>query len=227
MARQAKATKAAKQEPQPPSKGGTVLNMDRPSLKAIGGSNDPEWNTVIANQVAASAWIGNENEQDKRDKIQVAGISAMVSANPQDTIEGMLLAQLIASHNAGMECYRRAMNPQQTFEGRGHNLSQANKLSRTSAVLVEALSRYRSRGEQKITVQHVNIASGGQAIVGVVEAGGAGSNQIGRQCHAGLITTDALLPEVSRQDTARDALPVASNAKRSMQDARRHKSRRA
>jgi hypothetical protein len=40
---------------------------------------------------------------------------------------------LIAAHNAAMECYRRAMVGEQTFEGRREKLSQANKLSRTFA----------------------------------------------------------------------------------------------
>jgi hypothetical protein len=33
---------------------------------------------------------------------------------------------------------------------------------------MEALKRYRTRGEQKITVQHVSVNDGGQAIVGNV-----------------------------------------------------------
>jgi len=36
-----------------------------------------------------------------------------------------------------MECYRRAMINEQTFEGRRENLNQANKLSRTFAALIE------------------------------------------------------------------------------------------
>ena len=40
-----------------------------------------------------------------------------------------MTAQLIASHTAAMECYRRAMIGEQSFEGRRENLSQANKLS--------------------------------------------------------------------------------------------------
>jgi hypothetical protein len=43
-----------------------------------------------------------------------------------DELEGMLGAQLLASHNAAIECYPRAMI--QTFEGRKENLNQANKL---------------------------------------------------------------------------------------------------
>ena len=78
----------------------------------------------------------------------------------------MLNAQLIASHNAAMECYRRAMIGEQTFEGRHENLSQANKLSRTYAVLLDALNRHRGKGQQKVTVEHVHVRSGGQAILG-------------------------------------------------------------
>src|SRR5258708_24588659 len=84
----------------------------------------------------------------------------------------MLAAQLLASHNAAMECYRRAMIAEQTFEGRKENLSQANKLSRTYATLLEALNRHRGKGQQKVTVEHVHVHEGGQAIVGSVEGGG-------------------------------------------------------
>jgi hypothetical protein len=34
----------------------------------------------------------------------------------------------------------------------GRNLSQANKLSRTYATLLEALDRHRGKGQQKVTV---------------------------------------------------------------------------
>src|SRR6266436_600241 len=63
---------------------------------------------------------------------------------------------------------------EQTFEGRRENLSQANKLSRTYAVLLDALNRHRGKGQQKVTVEHVHVHSGGQAIVGMVETPGGG-----------------------------------------------------
>src|SRR5271166_3625269 len=97
---------------------------------------------------------------------------ALIGIAPKDEIEGMLAAQLIACHNASMECYRRAMIGEQTFEGRRENLSQANKLSRTYATLLEALNRHRGKGQQKVTVEHVHVHEGGQAIVGNVEGGG-------------------------------------------------------
>jgi hypothetical protein len=88
----------------------------------------------------------------------------MTGMKPPDELEGMLIAQLIASYSAAMECYRRAMLGEQTFEGRRENLTQANKLSRTYAALTEALDRHRGKGQQRITVEHVNVHAGGQAI---------------------------------------------------------------
>ena len=36
------------------------------------------------------------------------------------------------------------------------NLSQANKLSRTYAVLLDALNRHRGKGQQKVTVERTS-----------------------------------------------------------------------
>ena len=60
------------------------------------------------------------------------------------------------------------------FEGRRENLAQAGKLSRTHAMLVEALNRHRGKGQQKIIVERVNVAAGGQAIVGNIKYEGEG-----------------------------------------------------
>jgi hypothetical protein len=100
-----------------------------------------------------------------------AALAAMTGMKPRDEHEGMLIGQLIATHNATMECYRRAMLGEQTFENRRENLNQANKLCRTYAALTEALDRHRGKGQQRITVEHVNVHAGGQAIVGAVTAG--------------------------------------------------------
>lgn len=49
-----------------------------------------------------------------------------------------------------------------------------NKLARTFAMQMDTLKRYRTGGQQKVTVEHVTVNSGGQAIVGTVEAGRGG-----------------------------------------------------
>jgi hypothetical protein len=101
-------------------------------------------------------------------------VAGLIGIGPKDELEGMIAAQLLAAHNAAMECYRRAMIGEQTFEGRRENLSQANKLSRTYAVLLDALNGHRGKGQQKVTVEHVHVHSGGQAVVGMIETPGGG-----------------------------------------------------
>jgi hypothetical protein len=65
-----------------------------------------------------------------------------------------------------------------------------NKLTRTFAAQMSALKEYRSKGERKMTVQHVHVGDGGQAIVGNVNApprgteGGGAREKSGDQPHA-------------------------------------------
>src|SRR4030081_2078501 len=122
----------------------------------------------------------------------------------------MLAAQLLACHNASMECYRRAMIGEQTFEGRRENLSQANKLSRTYSTLLEALNRHRGKGQQKVTVEHVHVHAGGQAVVGMVAPspgppGGGERSYLEEQPHAKPIA-HAPEPALPRPDACGDAL---------------------
>ena len=49
-----------------------------------------------------------------------------------------------------------------------------NRLARTFAAQVEALKRYRSKGEQRVYVERVTVNEGGQAIVGSVAHTGRG-----------------------------------------------------
>jgi hypothetical protein len=94
-------------------------------------------------------------------------LSVIKGIEPRDEIETMLAAQMAAVHMASMTFARRLASveniPQQDSAERAFN-----KLTRTFAAQVEALKRYRSGGEQTVTVQHVHVAEGGQAIVGNV-----------------------------------------------------------
>ncbi len=129
----------------------------------------------------------------------------------------MIAAQLIAAHNAAMECYRRAMHSEQTSEGRRENLNQANKLSRSYAVLLEALNRHRGKGQQKVTVERVHVHSGGQAVVGVVETPGLSKSE--EQQNARQIA-HAPQPAMRSPDSEGKPVPVARDAEREMPDAR-------
>src|SRR5277367_5060611 len=106
-------------------------------------------------------------------------LSIVKGIKPRDQIEAMLAAQMAAVHVASITFARRLAHvdniPQQDSAERAFN-----KLTRTFAAQLSALKEYRSKGEQKITVQHVHVAEGGQAIVGNVNApapGGGGARE--------------------------------------------------
>src|ERR1700731_4160197 len=156
-------------QPQPTARAVTIKDPARSkgTLKRVGGSQSDDWNNRVINDTLQVLWIKN-SDQKEYDQQMTAALSGLIGIAPQDELEGMMAAQLIASHSAAMECYRRAMIGEQTFEGRRENLAQANKLSRTYAALLEALNRHRGKGQQKVTVEHVHVHAGGQAVVGMV-----------------------------------------------------------
>jgi hypothetical protein len=202
-------------------------------LKNIGGSQSDHWNNVLANQAVQALWLKNSSPEE-RDKQLSATVAALIGIAPKDELEGMMAAQLVAAHNAAMECYRRAMIGEQTFEGRRENLAQANKLSRTYAALLEALNRHRGKGQQKVTVEHVHVHAGGQAVVGMVAAprqpGGGDASKIEEQPYAKQIAgqiAHAPEPALPRPDAGRDAVPVARDGERALPDARRQGQGRA
>ena len=139
----------------------------------------------------------------------------------------MIAAQLVAAHNVGMECYRRAMIQGQSFERRREYLNQANKLSRTYTTLLEALNRHRGKGQQKVTVEHVHVHAGGQAVVGMVETPGGGDRpKTEDQPHAQQIA-HASQPAMWSPDAERKPLPVASDGEQSVSNARGKVARRS
>ncbi len=87
---------------------------------------------------------------------------------PGDGLESMLAMQMVGTHTAAMECLRRSMYPGQTLEGREMNLKHAEKLMSLYAKQVASLNKHRAKGQQTVTVEHVNVAPGGKAIVGNV-----------------------------------------------------------
>jgi hypothetical protein len=93
-------------------------------------------------------------------------LSVVRGIEPQDQLEAMIAAQMALIHLTFFE-YRYLFAGDQA-SGRNDAMTAMNKLARTFAAQMEALKRYRSKGEQKVTVQHVTVSDGGQAIVGDV-----------------------------------------------------------
>jgi hypothetical protein len=160
-------------------KEGALISPDHPD-EAVGnsllmealGTAEPDFVDGLIGQLANAATKGRAVDEH--------GLNFMLSVvkgiEPRDQVEAMLAAQMAAVHNATMTFARRLNHveniPQQDSAERAFN-----KLARTFAAQVEALKRYRSRGEQTMRVEHVTVNEGGQAIVGNVTHGGKGSSE--------------------------------------------------
>src|SRR5947209_2052950 len=189
-------------------------------LKQIGGSRSDHWNHVLASQAIQTLWL-KHSDKESCDQQYSATVAALIGIGPRDELEAMIAAQLIAARSAAMEGYRRAMLFEQTFGGRRENLSQANKLSRTYAALLDALNRHRGKGQQKVTVEHVHVDSGGQAIVGTVERLPSTNSSRSENQHDARQITHAPQPAMRSPNAEREPVPVARDAEWPMSDARR------
>jgi hypothetical protein len=89
-----------------------------------------------------------------------------------------------------------------------------------NAVLLDALNRHRGKGQQTVRVEHVTVQAGGQAIVGHVETPGGGSQPKSKeQPHAIAYAPGNEMPSANPE---RSSVPSASDAERSLPDARRN-----
>ena len=188
-------------------------------LKKVGGSQSDHWNDTLAHQVFNALWLKHSDSSTQESQLK-ASLGALCGISPRDELEGMMGAQLLAAHNAAMECYRRAMVSEQTFEARHANLNQANKLSRTWATLLEALNRHRGKGQQKVTVEHVHVHAGGQAVVGMVERSGGGDHVKSEEQPRAKQIAHAPEPTLRGENAERGPVPIARDDEWPLSDAR-------
>lgn len=140
------------------------------------GSSDLEFSYSVLTRCIQASSIGKDyNDQSKFDSHFNAITNAMTALKPQDEIEGMLISRLVAVHFQGIYYLACAANQDISTEARDNNVNRSTKLSRLYNETLEALMRYRRKGEQKVIVQHVNVSDGGKAVVnGQMVSGGEG-----------------------------------------------------
>jgi hypothetical protein len=188
-----------------------VVAEEWSELKELSGSDSGYFTLALVNQVwrslyrreGTAEWILQLGERAARDALK--GIA------PRDPLEGMLAAQMVATHETAMDCFRRAQVAGQTFEGRRQNLEFANKLVRSYATLLEALNKHRGKGQQVVRVEHVTVQAGGQAIVGAVSQGGGDGGGSDERSHAKGAAALAHAPECPLRcpDPQGDPVPLA------------------
>jgi hypothetical protein len=135
---------------------------ERLMASALGVADRDAMDGILRQLVRASASDG------RADETNLSFMIAMVqSLRPRDSVEAMLVAQMVSVHVMAMRSAEQMASAGDI--ARHDSAARAlGRLARTFPAQVEALNRYRSRGEPAITVQNVKVEDGGNAIVGNV-----------------------------------------------------------
>jgi len=167
---------------------------DRLMADALGVADREAMHGILRQLVKASV------RGERPDEVDLAFMISMVkSIKPRDSLEAMLVAQMVCVHVMAMRC--------------AHHLAQADdlarhdsaaralgRLARTFPAQIDALNRHRSQSEPAVTVQNVSVGDGGRAIVGNVTQ------------HASVIVSDKhpaaaarKAPKAARSERRRDS----------------------
>lgn len=123
-------------------------------------------------EIVQASQKGQNPDQDRVNYF----LSIVAGIEPRDQMEAMLAAQMATVHSQ-MMVFARRMNHVENIPQQDSAERAFNKLARTFTTQMEALNRYRGKGQQKMTVEHVNVHEGGQAIVGTVQGGEDGKKK--------------------------------------------------
>jgi len=123
-------------------------------------------------QAAVEASLARTNMLGKLDCTGLA-LDAANSIGARNSLERMLAHQMAACHQMAMEMiteageidfkYRLDANTSNVIQAR--KINSANRLMQTFQQAMLTLQKVRTGGKQTVTVQHVNVNDGGQAVV--------------------------------------------------------------
>jgi hypothetical protein len=197
----------------PEAKKPTNVSVPAPGqLEHYSGSKSREFTNRLLNATIDTAWLHNlDDAEAKRLQARIT-LDLLEAFKPTDAIEGMIAAQAIAMHHGSLECFRRAMIPDQPSDTAARMRKDGANLARGMTDMLDALDRKRGKGPQVVRVERVTVHQGGQAIVGNVQAGSAAA--------AG---TDASSPPALEQDPPGVTLDGHAGSKLAMANADRHR----
>ena len=164
------------------------------AMQDMGGSKFGVFNHYLVDSLMRTMWVVGGQDPAARAALESKAMGAAVAAlrafEPKDEIEGMLAAQAVAMHHASMECFRRSIISEQSADTASKLRRDGGNLSRGMTDMLSALAKHRGQGQQKVTVEHVHVHAGGQAVVGAVTTGGA------------LPTSGGVVPALTQGDAA-------------------------
>ena len=138
-------------------------------LAEVFGDTSDAFGSVLLRNCFAAKGLTEKNIDTNGEVIEIVAALA-----PRDALEALLATQMAATHMAVMRHSTKMADAGHLASLETHERI-LTKLSRTFTSQMEALRKHRNGGKQTVTVQHVNVEGGGQAIVGSVSHREGGS----------------------------------------------------
>ncbi len=124
-------------------------------------------NQIVSQMRAMQVWGADAPDDDK----VFTAFAMMAELKPANATEALLAVQMFGVHEAALLFLKRATPDRQSTEGSDANVARATRLMRLFNEQLEAMTKLKGKtGQQKVTVEHVHVHSGGQAVVGVLDA---------------------------------------------------------
>jgi len=100
-------------------------------------------------------------------------LETLADAAPKDSTEARLTLQAATLYSKGMDYFDRAEKQTMLCHSE-HYMKHGTRLLRLHNETIDALTKYRRGGEQRVVVQHVNVSDSSQAIInnGTLSTGG-------------------------------------------------------
>lgn len=113
------------------------------------------------------------DEEEPSSQIINAMLEMVHNIAPQDDLEAMLVCQIVTTHMLSMDTAMTAqfLKLSEHPKLKASSQEMTIKLMRSFTNQFNALSKHRNGGKQKMTVEHVHVNEGGQAIIGDVSKG--------------------------------------------------------
>lgn len=154
-----------------PSSGHQIEIENNKALCAIFGTTQREQAEALLTHCLKILATNEASDKHPGNDERLFVLTIIKDLAPRNAVERMLAVQMAATHVAMIRSARWLAGANNIPQVQAH-YTGFNKLARTFAAQVEALRKHRTGGEQRVTVQHVTVADGGQAIVGAVQTGG-------------------------------------------------------
>lgn len=131
----------------------------------------PDFDLLIHQMVGSVAYGGLDPHKETAEKLEDGAVALYLSLKPQDAVESVLGRLIVAGTNASMDSFGRAAQCDESLRARDLNLRLGFKGSAVVCDLLRFWESRRGRGGSNVKVGEVNVAAGGQAIVGTVQSG--------------------------------------------------------